>query len=392
MAVFLILLSGLFGDYLYNKLWFFYSTILLYLLVRILVFSKKKERYLALNKKNLLIYIFIIYTCFSIFWSKDIEKSIQEIYFFFTASSLALYIVSRFRYKDFIKIIEKVFLFILFFNIFIITFFPSYGIHSDFFHKGSWKGLYVHKNGYGTMMLLSSIFFFIKVTLQQTSYKRQKSLIYLILSLISIICLYFSKSTTSLVILVILISYIVILSYWKKLKLQLFVSILCFGIALVLLIVLQTIHNSENILVGLGKDSTLTGRTEFWPIIFSYLRNDWIFGYGYGAFWSEKTGIISSISRVIGIDIYSSHNGFVDLYANLGVVGLYIFVFILLKGLILSIYKFRKEKNNKFAFISFFLLVTIFLNITETRIILANYFYWITFLTSVIYLQKKEEI
>jgi len=69
----------------------------------------------------------------------------------------------------------------------------------------------------------------------------------------------------------------------------------------------------------LGKDPTLTGRTDTWPILLSIPNNRWV-GTGYETFWIGPR--LQRLWELFpGFPINEAHNGYVEMFLNLGWVG-----------------------------------------------------------------------
>lgn len=77
------------------------------------------------------------------------------------------------------------------------------------------------------------------------------------------------------------------------------------------------------LLAALGKSETLTGRTALWDLVLeqSRYRSDWI-GGGYGAFWDISYTRIAYIVGRLGFAPIQAHNGYLDLFNDLGLIGL----------------------------------------------------------------------
>ena len=67
-----------------------------------------------------------------------------------------------------------------------------------------------------------------------------------------------------------------------------------------------------------GRDESLSGRDEVWSIVFVEGLKKPIFGSGYGAFWKEGKGR----ELVHTWNPRQSHNAYLDLWVDLGIVGL----------------------------------------------------------------------
>ena len=71
-------------------------------------------------------------------------------------------------------------------------------------------------------------------------------------------------------------------------------------------------------LTALGRDASLTGRTAVWQTILPYATNAWV-GAGYENFWIGDR--IKLFNRLLG-GLNQAHNGYIEIYLNLGWVGL----------------------------------------------------------------------
>lgn len=67
-----------------------------------------------------------------------------------------------------------------------------------------------------------------------------------------------------------------------------------------------------------GRDASLSGRDELWSIVMNEGQKHPIFGKGYGAFWTEGKGR----ELVQTWNPRQSHNAYLDLWLDLGVIGL----------------------------------------------------------------------
>jgi exopolysaccharide production protein ExoQ len=73
----------------------------------------------------------------------------------------------------------------------------------------------------------------------------------------------------------------------------------------------------EAFIEGLGRDMTLTTRTEVWPVLLSYLENGLV-GAGFNTFWAGRR--LALLSDSVG-GIIQAHNGYLETYLNGGIVG-----------------------------------------------------------------------
>lgn len=71
---------------------------------------------------------------------------------------------------------------------------------------------------------------------------------------------------------------------------------------------------------AVGRDTTLTGRTEIWPASLEAVLAHPLLGYGYGAFWNAS-GASEDIRVRLGFSVAHAHNGLLDVALETGVLG-----------------------------------------------------------------------
>jgi exopolysaccharide production protein ExoQ len=77
----------------------------------------------------------------------------------------------------------------------------------------------------------------------------------------------------------------------------------------------------------LGRDPTLTGRTRIWEGLLSIGTNPWV-GTGYESFWLGPR--LDLVFEKTGQRINEAHNGYLEVYLNLGLIGLSLLVCLLM--------------------------------------------------------------
>lgn len=89
------------------------------------------------------------------------------------------------------------------------------------------------------------------------------------------------------------------------------------------------------ILSALNRDETLTGRTELWKIILTFDTNPLI-GVGYDGFFITDGSFLGSreerVWKEFGMRVNEAHNGYLEVYLNLGALGLFFLIGIIIKA------------------------------------------------------------
>ena len=58
----------------------------------------------------------------------------------------------------------------------------------------------------------------------------------------------------------------------------------------------------------IGKDPTLTGRTDIWVLLIESIKERWTLGYGYGAYWQEELGPSFAVRNALEWGVPTAHN------------------------------------------------------------------------------------
>jgi len=74
---------------------------------------------------------------------------------------------------------------------------------------------------------------------------------------------------------------------------------------------------------AVGRDPTLTGRTNIWNAVLSAHTNPLV-GTGYESFWLGSR--LKQVWSLAGFGINEAHNGYLEVYLNLGLIGLFLLV------------------------------------------------------------------
>ncbi len=76
----------------------------------------------------------------------------------------------------------------------------------------------------------------------------------------------------------------------------------------------------------LGRDPTLTGRTAIWHEVWLAILRHPALGYGFSAFWRGAQGASWSVVVALRFVLFHAHDGFLEIWLELGACGLLLFV------------------------------------------------------------------
>lgn len=88
--------------------------------------------------------------------------------------------------------------------------------------------------------------------------------------------------------------------------------------------------NVDRIFALFGKDDTLTGRTTIWANTIGLANEHPVFGWGWLGYWPPWLAPLNTLNVRYGVAQLHAHDAWVDLYLQLGVVGIVVFAILLL--------------------------------------------------------------
>ncbi|RMF68399.1 MAG: O-antigen ligase family protein [Cyanobacteria bacterium J069] len=311
----------------------------------------------------------------SILWSSQADITQTRAISLLGTTIFGIYFGTRFSIKEQLNILATTFGIILFLSLVFAIALPGYGRMGGI-HAGAWRGIYVHKNPFGQMMTLSSIIF-----LSLLTRKEKGSWKYLLGLAISALMIALSASSSSLVNLVTLTLIFVVLkvTLWPdRVMIPVIFSLSALGCVASLFVV-----DALEMVAGVfGKDLTLTGRTDIWPIVIRQGLQRPILGYGYSGFWGDWDSPGAAVWKEHGWLAPNAHSGFIDLWIQLGFVGAAIFLVGFLLVLFRGFHLSRRIHPSAYTWIIIYLIFTCLINSTESSLMNNNSLNWIL-LTSI---------
>ena len=145
------------------------------------------------------------------------------------------------------------------------------------------------------------------------------------------------------------------------------VHVLCLGI-IVSGALLQSLGAGEDLAHALGRQSNLSGRTYMWAAMFPAVTNPLI-GVGFDSFWtSPNAEIFHNNLKLLhwyhAEDINEAHNGYIEVYLNLGWIGVCLIAAILANGYYQATKAFRRNPELGSLFLAFIMSGAVY-SITE---------------------------
>ncbi|MGA9567721.1 MAG: O-antigen ligase family protein [Candidatus Korobacteraceae bacterium] len=101
----------------------------------------------------------------------------------------------------------------------------------------------------------------------------------------------------------------------------------------------------DTLLELIGKDPTLTGRTEIWAYIYSDIGMKPLLGWGYYVFREQINPFAAEISAAVHWEVPNAHTGLLEFLLDVGIVGTALFAFILIRIIVLAVRCLRTSQR-----------------------------------------------
>lgn len=330
--------------------------------------------------RNLALMAFILFALMSVFWSDFPFVAFKRWFRDLGDYLVILVVLSDPRPLEALRTLLRRLCYLLVpLSVLLIKYYPYLGKQYSQWTGAAWfVGATTSKNMLGVVCLISGAFFFWDTLTRWPDRKQRQTKRILVANAVfigmTLWLLNLADSATSRVCLV-LGCLVIAAAHTKRIKRHPGFLKILIPVSLCLYMVLEFGFGINGELAGVvGRNSTLTGRTDLWKILLNMHTNPLI-GTGYESFWLGPR--LEWVWRTFAA-VNESHDGYLEVYLNLGVIGL-----LLLCGFLIVSYRTICEKltsSSSFAFASLILAfwtILLFYNVTEAAF--KSQLMWITF-------------
>lgn len=333
---------------------------------------------LQLIRRSLPLWLLVLFALLSAFWSGDMPLTAVRGLGLLGAALFGIYIANRFDVREIERILLWSFACIVLLNIAVALVLPGHGVMKGW-HAGSWQGLYSQKNHLGRISVLATLAFLL-LGVRQARYFPRKVL-YLAYGFLALFTLYKANSATGLVVLAGVATILLIVALVRKGRR----AFMLMGLGLISALFWIGVDTPSVVDVpieSLGRDATLSGRTEVWAAAMDMLALRPVVGYGFGGFWTGWDGPAGYVWAKASWTPADSHNGYLDTLLDLGVVGLILVILAVCSCIYLILAGGLEERSGMEWWILAFMLYFLAYNITESSLLRPTNILWILFVMS----------
>jgi len=198
--------------------------------------------------------------------------------------------------------------------------FPQYGLDNMGGHATAWKGVFSAKNALGDMAL-----FFLTAAVSYRPRTTPMRALRAWQILTCLVAIAFSQAATAYMLTGVYIIYFAVMKSLHRFRKRDYV-VLAAAMIITFLVAASAmvLFRPDFVLTLLGKDATLTGRTQIWTAVLHSISQRPLFGYGYQAFWLGLEGESYHVILAVSWMLSQAQSGFLDVTVETGIGGLMI--------------------------------------------------------------------
>jgi exopolysaccharide production protein ExoQ len=351
----------------------------LVLLLAVVVLLDRSRRTGILLKSNFPILLYFSYCFISVIWSDFPDVAFKRC---FRASGdlvMVLIVLTESDWEASLRrLLRRVGFAVVPLSILFSRYYPEYG--RGFSHAGNpyWTGVTVEKNALGVLSMifgLAFLYYYLQIYQEKKSPRRRRALIaYGTLVAMALYLLRGANSATALASFFLAGGPMVLTFLYRFARKPAFVNIMVFttlGVSTSALF----LNIGSGMVEEMGRNATLTGRTFIWEHCLSLVQNP-ILGVGFESFWLGPR--YEKLAELIGMRLNQAHNGYIEVYLNLGWVGIALLTLVLITvygRIVTAVYRMTPVASLRLAYF----IATIAQNFTEASFKMMHPV-WIAFL------------
>src|SRR5215467_1522124 len=314
-------------------------------------------------RRNWSLVALLLLALLSSLWSEMPDLVLRKCIALFGMTLYGVALAVRVSLQEQLRVLSWLFRILAVLSLACVLLLPAYGISKE----GDWMGVFDYKNALGSAMGLSLL-----IESQVPAHTGLSRVLKALFMLLSAVLLLNSDSVTPAVVLIVAL---VLLNIYKFAALRLHVPLY---VLVVIVVILGSVglsllvSNSDRVTALLGRSSNLTGRTEIWSLVLSFIPQRPILGYGYSGFWLGASPESLVVNRVMRGPVMYSHNGYLEMLLTLGAIGLLLTLILIGSGVKRALYLSRHSFSSTALWPLAFLLYFIIHNAGECTIMVQD--------------------
>ncbi len=317
-------------------------------------------------------------------WSLEPDITQRRTIALVVPTLFALFLAARYDWRGLLRLIAWVSLILAGGSLLAAVAVPSFGVDHGV-HVGAWKGLFFEKNALGGFMVRGAL-----ACLCVMTFTPERWWFWLGGALLCGFLVVMSTSTTAILGLLAVFAGFAAICFLRRGPIHA-VAGLWLAVAAGIVVLVAFAIDPDMFFNAVGKDSSLTGRTNIWAALLRQVAHRPWEGFGYGAFWrSAPNGPAAWVAKEADWPVLAADNAWAEILVQLGWTGVILFALTLAAFIPLALVSlFRRGPGGLWA--TLFLTTLMMTTITESVLLKQNDLTWVLYVATLGKLMQGRE-
>jgi exopolysaccharide production protein ExoQ len=309
----------------------------------------------------------------STLWSQFPLFTLRRSLPFALATFFGLYFATRFPVRRQLFILCTAMIALAVGTVVLVLCFPKLGLDASAGHHLDWQGVFTQKNACGRIMVLATA-----VVLSDWRYSASK-----LASLVFFLFLVFmSGSRGAWAIELVILTLFAWLTLANRIESRARLFLVFSTLAITAAAALIAWCNLPLLLSLAGRDTTFSGRTQIWKQVWRFVLERPLLGWGYAAFWRGIEGRSFEVVAAMRFIVFHAHNGFLEIWLELGILGLTLFTLSYLRAWRKLWPLLRSGDIRRGTWMVFFLVLIALYDLDENTLLIYNGLFWVLYVAT----------
>jgi exopolysaccharide production protein ExoQ len=302
----------------------------------------------------------------SVLWSDNPLPTARRSISLASCVLFGLYLCQTLGLRGAIRMVGQCSVFLGLLSVAVFVAVPKIGRETAAGYETAMRGVFSQKNPMAECMLLGVSCYCFRLL------DEGRRLTHFAALLVLLACIALARSATSLGIaaVVLVVTGFMATRGWPRLRLM-----LCFGTGwTVLALVTFAVVSPESLMALSGRDTSLTGRGPLWHEVMHVIAQRPLLGHGYAGFWNGDSKEVQFLWLQAGWEAPDSHDGYLDVLVELGIVGLVAYLFMWGRVTARAFGAQRSGSLREVRWVLLFMLINVLLNLDEGPMPYSNGF------------------
>jgi exopolysaccharide production protein ExoQ len=316
-------------------------------------------------------------------WSEDPYFTFRRSIVLLATTAFGVYFGSRFTVPQQLRLLAWTLSLVVLSSFAIAILLPRYGV-DHYMHPGDWQGAFTQKNMLARVMVLAFlVFYFARPSMGR--WVRWIS----IAGAFALLVL--SRSVTGALVFGTIMATLPLYRLLRSRVTFAIPAVIALSVTVVGCILI--VHSSlQDIFQLVNRNPQLTGRTALWDAVAIAIMKRPFLGYGFNAFWQGMAGESASVLLTVQWIPLHSHNGFLDLMLDLGILGFVTFALGYIALCWRAVGLAIKRRDIVPVWLCTFLIFMFLYNLSESSILAENNIFWVLYIATAVSLFLKVSV